>query len=47
MEGDAVVESGVKYKGARVPVENVIGSDGKGFKYIMRALDVGRIGAAA
>ncbi|ADB63231.1 acyl-CoA dehydrogenase domain protein (plasmid) [Haloterrigena turkmenica DSM 5511] len=47
MEGDAVVESEVKYDGVRVPEENIIGEEGKGFKYIMRALDVGRIGAAA
>lgn len=47
MEGDAVVENEVKYNRARVPVENVIGEEGNGFKYIMRALDVGRIGAAA
>ena len=47
MEGDAVVESEVKYDGVRVPEENIIGEAGKGFKYMMRALDVGRIGAAA
>ncbi|MFC6719797.1 acyl-CoA dehydrogenase family protein [Natrialbaceae archaeon GCM10025810] len=47
MEGDAVVENEVKYDGVRVPEENIIGEEGSGFKYIMRALDVGRIGAAA
>ncbi|WP_265112073.1 acyl-CoA dehydrogenase family protein [Halosolutus halophilus] len=47
MEGDAVVENEIKYEGARVPVENVVGEEGRGFKYIMSALDIGRIGAAS
>ncbi|MFP9191456.1 acyl-CoA dehydrogenase family protein [Natrialbaceae archaeon A-CW1-1] len=47
MEGDAVVENEVRYDNVRVPAENVIGEEGRGFRYIMQALDVGRIGAAA
>jgi alkylation response protein AidB-like acyl-CoA dehydrogenase len=47
MEGDAVVESEIEFDELRVPVENLVGEEGKGFKYIMAALDVGRIGVAA
>lgn len=47
MEGDATVESEIEYNSARVPVENIIGEPGQGFRYIMESLDIGRIGAAA
>lgn len=47
MEGDAVVESEIRFDELRVPAENLVGEEGRGFKYIMAALDVGRIGAAA
>lgn len=47
MEGDAVVESEIRYDDARVPAENVIGEPGRGFRYVMQSLDIGRIGAAS
>jgi alkylation response protein AidB-like acyl-CoA dehydrogenase len=47
MEGDAAVESEIEYDGLRVPEENLIGEAGKGFRYIMEGLDIGRIGTAA
>jgi alkylation response protein AidB-like acyl-CoA dehydrogenase len=47
MEGDATVESEIRYNSARVPAENIIGEPGEGFRYIMESLDIGRIGAAA
>ncbi|MCU4753126.1 acyl-CoA dehydrogenase family protein [Halobacteria archaeon AArc-curdl1] len=47
MEGDAVVENEVEYNDVRVPAEYIIGEEGRGFRYIMQSLDVGRIGAAA
>jgi alkylation response protein AidB-like acyl-CoA dehydrogenase len=47
MEGDAVIESEIKYDDLRVPQEYLIGEEGRGFRYIMEALDLGRIGVAA
>lgn len=47
MEGDAAVESEIKYTNVRVPTENLIGDEGKGFRYIMEGLDIGRIGTGA
>lgn len=47
MEGEAVVESEIEFDDLRVPRENLVGQKGEGFKYIMAALDVGRIGVAA
>ena len=47
MEGDAVIESEIKYDDLRVPQEYLIGEEGRGFRYIMEALDHGRIGVAA
>ncbi|ELY92104.1 acyl-CoA dehydrogenase [Natrialba hulunbeirensis JCM 10989] len=47
MEGEAAIESEIKYDGLRVPVENVIGEEGRGFRYVMEGLDIGRIGTAA
>lgn len=47
MEGDAVIESEIEYDDLRVPQEYLIGEEGRGFRYIMEALDLGRIGVAA
>lgn len=47
MEGNAVIESEIKYDNLRVPQEYLIGEEGRGFRYIMEALDLGRIGVAA
>lgn len=35
------------FKNCRIPKENLIGEEGKGFKYAMQTLDGGRIGVAA
>lgn len=47
MEGDAAIESEVRFDGLRVPEENVIGTEGKGLRYVLEGLDIGRIGTAA
>ncbi|MFT4947002.1 MAG: alkylation response protein AidB-like acyl-CoA dehydrogenase [Natronomonas sp.] len=47
MEGEAVVENEIIYDDVRVPVENLVGEEGRGFRYIMEALDIGRMGVAA
>jgi alkylation response protein AidB-like acyl-CoA dehydrogenase len=47
MEGDAAVESEIRYDDVRVPEENLIGEEGRGFRYIMEGLDIGRIGTGA
>ena len=47
MEGEASVESELRFDGVRVPAENLIGEAGRGFRYVMEGLDVGRIGTAA
>lgn len=47
MEGDAAVESEIRYDDVRVPEEYLIGEEGRGFRYIMEGLDIGRIGTGA
>ncbi|MEF8812947.1 MAG: acyl-CoA dehydrogenase family protein [Halovenus sp.] len=47
MEGDAVIESEIEYNDLRVPTDYLVGEEGRGFRYIMEALDLGRIGVAA
>ncbi|WP_227356350.1 acyl-CoA dehydrogenase family protein [Haladaptatus salinisoli] len=47
MEGDTAIESEIRFDDARVPVENLVGEDGRGFRYVMEGLDIGRIGTAA
>ncbi len=47
MEGDAAIETELRFDGVRVPAENVVGEEGRGFRYVMEGLDVGRIGTAA
>ena len=47
MEGDVAVESELRFDGLRVPAENLVGEEGRGFRYIMEGLDVGRLGTAA
>jgi alkylation response protein AidB-like acyl-CoA dehydrogenase len=47
MEGDAVIENEVKFDDLRVPVDNLVGEEGRGFRYMMEALDIGRMGVAA
>lgn len=47
MEGDTAIESEVEFDGVRVPAENVVGTPGKGLRYVLEGLDIGRIGTAA
>lgn len=47
MEGEAAIESEIKYDSVRVPEENLVGEEGAGFRYIMEGLDIGRIGTGA
>lgn len=47
LEGEAAIESEIRFDGLRVPVENIVGEAGDGFRYVMEALDIGRIGTAA
>ncbi|WP_255169253.1 acyl-CoA dehydrogenase family protein [Natrononativus amylolyticus] len=47
MEGDTAVESELRFDGLRVPAENLVGEEGRGFRYIMEGLDIGRLGTAA
>lgn len=47
MEGDAAIESEVKFHDVRVPAENVVGESGRGLRYVLEGLDIGRIGTAA
>jgi alkylation response protein AidB-like acyl-CoA dehydrogenase len=47
MEGEAAIESEVEFNGVRVPAKNVVGTPGKGLRYALEALDIGRIGTAA
>ena len=47
MEGPSAVESELRFDGLRVPVDNLVGEAGRGFRYVMEALDIGRIGTAA
>ncbi len=47
MEGDVAIESELRFDGLRVPAENLVGEAGRGFRYIMEGLDIGRLGTAA
>ncbi|WP_440767008.1 acyl-CoA dehydrogenase family protein [Natronorubrum sp. DTA7] len=47
MEGDASIETELRFDDVRVPAENVIGESGKGLRYVLEGLDIGRIGTAA
>lgn len=47
MEGPSAVESELRFDGLRVPADNLVGEAGRGFRYVMEALDIGRIGTAA
>lgn len=47
MEGGAVIENEIEFDDLRVPAENLVGEEGRGFRYIMEALDHGRLGVAA
>jgi alkylation response protein AidB-like acyl-CoA dehydrogenase len=47
MEGPSAVESELRFDGLRVPINNLVGEAGRGFRYVMEALDIGRIGTAA
>lgn len=47
MEGDTAIESEVEFDDVRVPAENVVGKPGKGLRYALEGLDIGRIGTAA
>ena len=47
MEGEAAVESELRFDGLRVPAANLVGEEGRGFRYIMEGLDIGRLGTAA
>lgn len=47
MEGEASVETELRFDGVRVPAANVVGEAGRGFRYVMEGLDIGRIGTAA
>ncbi|MDY0242523.1 MAG: acyl-CoA dehydrogenase family protein, partial [Rhodospirillaceae bacterium] len=39
--------SEIFFKDMEIPVENMIGNEGEGFKYAMQVLDTGRVGMAA
>lgn len=47
MEGPAAIESELRFDDVRVPADHLIGEEGRGFRYIMEGLDIGRIGTAA
>ncbi len=47
MEGDAAIESELRFDGLRVPASSLVGEEGRGFRYIMEGLDIGRLGTAA
>jgi alkylation response protein AidB-like acyl-CoA dehydrogenase len=47
MEGEAAIESEVKFHDVRVSAENVVGTTGKGLRCVLEGLDIGRIGTAA
>jgi alkylation response protein AidB-like acyl-CoA dehydrogenase len=47
MEGETAIESEVKFHDVRVPAENIVGTPGKGLRYVLEGLDIGRIGTAA
>ncbi|WP_129116060.1 acyl-CoA dehydrogenase family protein [Halegenticoccus tardaugens] len=47
MEGDTAIETELRFDRVHIPAENVIGDRGRGFRYVMEGLDIGRIGTAA
>ncbi|MDZ7701491.1 MAG: acyl-CoA dehydrogenase family protein [Halobacteriales archaeon] len=47
LEGEASIETELRFDGVRVPAANVVGEAGRGFRYMMEGLDIGRIGTAA
>jgi alkylation response protein AidB-like acyl-CoA dehydrogenase len=47
LEGEASIETELRFDGVRVPAANVVGEAGRGFRYVMEGLDIGRIGTAA
>lgn len=47
MEGETAIESEVTFDNVRVPAENVVGDAGRGLRYVLEGLDIGRIGTAA
>lgn len=47
LEGDAAIETELRFDELRVPVDHLIGEEGRGFRYIMEGLDIGRLGTAA
>lgn len=47
LEGEAAIETELRFDGVRVPAANVVGEAGRGFRYVMEGLDIGRIGTAA
>lgn len=47
MEGDAAIESELHFDGVRIPADHLIGEAGRGFRYMMEGLDIGRLGTAA
>ncbi|QFU84663.1 acyl-CoA dehydrogenase family protein [Natronorubrum aibiense] len=47
MEGEASIETELRFDDVRVPAENIIGERGRGLRYVLEGLDIGRIGTAA
>lgn len=47
MEGDASIETELRFDDVRVPAENIIGERRRGLRYVLEGLDIGRIGTAA
>lgn len=47
MEGKVSIESEVRFDDVVIPAENVVGTPGKGLRYVLEGLDIGRIGTAA
>jgi alkylation response protein AidB-like acyl-CoA dehydrogenase len=47
MEGETAIETEIEFDDVRVPAENLIGESGRGLRYVLEGLDIGRIGTAA
>ncbi len=47
LEGEAAIETELRFDDVRVPAGNIVGEAGRGFRYMMEGLDIGRIGTAA
>lgn len=47
MEGETAVETEIEFDDVRVPAKNLIGESGRGLRYVLEGLDIGRIGTAA